>query len=308
MDKPVLAILAAGLGSRYGGLKQIDVVGNNGESIIDFSIYDAYQAGFRKVILIIRPEHEAVFEAALGHKIRRLMEVEYSFQTISDLSANFTADPKRVKPWGTTQALLTLKDKITGPFMIINADDYYGRNSFKQMYEFLTKEVQANHYGMVAYTLNKTLSLEGTVSRAICETKNNYLQRITEIKHIKAENDHVFYQAATGDWLPLAADLAVSMNYWGFTPAIFAQCEQVFYDFLQENIISDPLTAEHVIPTAVGTLLASGKIQVKLMTSTDQWFGVTYQSDKENVVAQLLAYKEQGLYPFDLWQTPSITE
>lgn len=302
MDKPVLAILAAGLGSRYGGLKQIDVVGNNGESIIDFSIYDAYQAGFRKVILIIRPEHEAVFEAAIGHKIRRLMEVEYSFQNITALPTEFKVDPKRVKPWGTTQALLTLKDKIKGPFMIINADDYYGRNSFKQMYEFLSEEAQANYYGMVAYTLSKTLSLEGTVSRAVCETENDYLQKITEIKQIKAAGNQIIYQAATGKWLPLAADLAVSMNYWGFTPEIFPQCEQVFYDFLKDNITSDPLTAEHVIPTAVGTLLTAGKIQVKLMTSTDQWFGVTYQSDKENVVAQLLAYKEQGLYPFDLWQ------
>lgn len=302
MSEPVLAILAAGMGSRYGGLKQIDVVGNNGESIIDFSIYDAYQAGFKKVILIIREEHEAAFEAALGHKVRNFMEVKYAYQKLDDLPGNLEVDKERTKPWGTTQALLTLKDLVGGPFMIINADDYYGKTSFKMMYDFLKNDVVDYHYGMVAYTLAKTLSKEGSVTRAICERDGEYLTQIKEIPEIILDGEIVKARQSDGPLQELAADLPTSMNYWGFNASVFPLMEKVFYDFLLEANKSNPLTSEHVIATAIGELLKDNLLQVKVLTSKEKWFGVTYQSDKENVTKQLANYKAEGIYPFDLWQ------
>lgn len=303
MKEPVLTILAAGMGSRYGGLKQIDVVGNNGESMIDFSIYDAYQAGFKKVILIIKKEHETAFEQSLGHKLRRFMEVEYSYQELTDIPEGFVIDPNRVKPWGTTHALLTLKDKVDGPFMIINADDYYGKDSFKQMYKFLTTEVSDDNYGMVAYTLNNTLSDSGSVTRAICETDDGYLTKITEVKQIERKDGVIKFSNDDGKtWETVDGNLPSSMNYWGFTPRIFKQCEQIFTKFLTENLTKDPLKCEHVIPTAVGDIIAAKEGKVKVMTSKDRWFGVTYQADKPHVQEQFLKYKEAGLYPFDLWE------
>ena len=297
--KPVLAILAAGMGSRYGGLKQIDTVGSNGECIIDFSIYDAKEAGFEKVVLIIREEHQEAFEKALGSKVRQFMEVEYAFQDMNDLPEGYTMPNERMKPWGTTHALLALRKHIQEPFMIINADDYYGKDSFKIMYEFLSNPDNQD-FAMMGYRLENTLTDHGSVTRAICNVEEGYLQNIVEIQKIRKTETGAEYEK-DGEWLPLEPSL-VSMNYWGFRPEIFAMFEEVFKDFLDREYAKNPLKCEHVIPTAVGELLVKYGIKVKMLQSNSKWFGVTYQEDKPLVVENLQAYKDAGLYPFDLWK------
>jgi len=300
MKKPVLVILAAGMGSRYGGLKQIDTVGSNNESIIDFSIYDAKKAGFEKVVLIIREEHKEVFEEALGKKVARFMEVEYAFQDMNVLPSGYVLPKERVKPWGTTHALLATRNHVDGPFMIINADDYYGEDSFRVMYKFLTEQVSEDNFGMVGYQLNNTITDSGSVTRAICEVEDGYLKEIVEVQKIRKTNNGAEY-LDNDEWKPLANGL-VSMNYWGFTPRIFELCETVFKDFLDREYEHNPLKCEHVIPTAVGELLRENKIKVQMLETASKWFGVTYQEDKPFVVKSLQEYKDEGVYPFDLWE------
>ena len=300
MKKPVLVILAAGMGSRYGGLKQIDTVGSNNESIIDFSIYDAKKAGFEKVVLIIREEHKEAFEEALGKKVARFMEVEYAFQDMNVLPSGYMMPKERVKPWGTTHALLATRNYVDGPFMIVNADDYYGEDSFRVMYKFLTEQVSEDNFGMVGYQLNNTITDSGSVTRAICEVEDGYLKEIVEVQKIRKTNDGAEY-LDNDEWKPLANGL-VSMNYWGFTPRIFELCETVFKDFLDREYEHNPLKCEHVIPTAVGELLRENKIKVQMLETASKWFGVTYQEDKPFVVKSLQEYKDEGVYPFDLWE------
>ena len=300
MEKPVLVILAAGMGSRYGGLKQMDTVGSNNESIIDFSIFDAMKAGFEKVVLIIREEHKDAFEEALGKKVSKFMEVEYAFQDMNDLPSGYTMPEDRVKPWGTTHALLATRNHIKGPFMIINADDYYGEDSFRIMYKFLTEQVSDDNFGMVGYQLNNTLTDSGSVTRAICEVKDGYLKEIVEVQKIRKTEQGAEY-LDNEEWKSMDNGLT-SMNYWGFTPRIFELCQQVFKNFLDREYQQNPLKCEHVIPTAVGELLADGKINVQMLTTTSKWFGVTYQEDKPFVVKSLQEYKDEGYYPFDLWE------
>lgn len=299
MQEPVLVILAAGLGSRYGGLKQIDVVGNNGESIIDFSIYDAYQAGFRKVVLIIRAEHEALFDEHITNKIRPFMEVEYAYQDVHDLPAPFECPKERTKPWGTTQALLVTEPHINGPFMIINADDFYGRESFEIMYNFLKNEVSDDCFGMVGYQLTKTLTDNGTVTRGVCENENGFLSKIVEVQKIIRKNDKAYSVDENGNEVEIE-DGICSMNFWGFTPAVYPLMKEVFRQFLEEKI--NVPKSEHVIPSAIGQLINEGKVKVKVMATHADWFGVTYPQDKDTVTRRIAQYKMQGLYPFDLWK------
>ena len=298
--KPTLAILAAGMGSRYGGLKQIDTVGSNGESIIDFSIYDAKEAGFEKVVLIIREEHKEAFDEALGKKVAQFMEVEYAFQDMKDLPKGYTMPEGRVKPWGTTHALLALRNHIREPFMIINADDYYGKDSFKIMYDFLCHQASDDNFAMMGYQLQNTLTDHGSVTRAICEVENGYLQEIVEVQKIRKCETGAEYEK-DGEWISIDNPL-VSMNYWGFTPKVFTLFEEVFESFLDREYENNSLKCEHVIPTAIGELLAKNKIHVQMLQSNSKWFGVTYKEDKPFVVQNLQEYKDQGLYPFDLWK------
>ncbi len=299
MKEPVLVILAAGLGSRYGGLKQIDVVGNNGESIIDFSIYDAYKAGFRKVVLIIREEHEELFDLHIGNKVRPFMEVEYAYQSVEDLPAPYVCPAERTKPWGTTQAILVTRDYVDSPFMVINADDFYGRESFEIMYKFLTTEVTDDTFGMVGYQLTNTLTDNGTVTRGVCDIQDGYLHKIVEMQKIQKEGNEAVAYNEDGSKTVLTDGL-VSMNFWGFTPAIYPMLEEIFKQFLAEKINVEK--SEHVIPTAVGQLINENKIKVKVMSTDASWFGVTYPQDKETVVRRIAAYKMKGVYPFDLWK------
>lgn len=289
------------MGSRYGGLKQIDTVGNNGESIIDFSIYDAIRAGFKKVVLIIRREHEAAFRSNLTDKIAKKIEVQFAFQDLADVPDGISVPSGREKPWGTTHALLACRKIVDAPFMICNADDFYGPSAFKTMYEFLKNEVSDSHYGMVGYMLENTLTENGTVTRGVCEQKDGKLCSIREIQKIRKGSEGAEYLEGQ-EWVKAQPNTLASMNYWGFTPKIFAECEEIFSEFIGTAIKENPLKCEHVIPTAVGDLVKQGKIEVKVMSSGDRWFGVTYKEDKPEVMARIQAYKDEGLYPFDLWK------
>lgn len=301
MKDPVLVILAAGMGSRYGGLKQIEAVGSQNESIIDFSIYDAIKAGFKKVYLIIQRQHHQAFEEQLGRKIRPFIEVEYVYQDSNKLPGNYQRSKDRVKPWGTTHALLACKGIVDGPFAIINADDYYGTQSFQMIYQFLKNEVATNKYGIVAFETAKTVSENGSVTRAICSAENQMMTSIVEIQKIFKQDNKIYYQEGE-DILPLIGNEPVSMNYWGFDGSIFDLAEANFIQFMDNEFESDPLKCELVIPTTIRDLLSQSKITVKMMTSEDTWFGVTYKDDKPLVVEALNLKKEQGVYPENLWE------
>ncbi|MCF0109492.1 MAG: nucleotidyltransferase [Erysipelotrichaceae bacterium] len=300
MTKPTLVILAAGMGSRYGGLKQIDTIGSNGESIIDFSIYDAHEAGFDKVVLIIRKEHEEAFKQCLTDKVSQHMEVAFAYQDINNIPEGVTVPEGREKPWGTTHALLACKGVVNEPFAIINADDFYGKDAYKVVYDFLCNGVSDDNYAMVGYKVNNTLTDNGTVTRGVCEEKDGYLSKIVEVQKIGRQDGKVVYED-NGEWKPLDTDCLVSMNFWGFTPKIFEDCQELFDEFIVDAVKANPMKCEHVIPTAMGELVKRGKCTVKMLSSKDTWFGVTYKEDKPAVVAKVQGYKDAGIYPFDLW-------
>ena len=298
--KPTLVILAAGMGSRYGGMKQIDAVGSNGEPIIDFSIYDAHEAGFEKVVLIIKKEHEELFRKNLTDKVAQHMEVAFAYQDINDLPEGISVPEGREKPWGTTHALLACRGVVNEPFAILNADDFYGKDAYKVIYKFLTEEVSDDNYAMVGYKCNNTLTDHGTVTRGVCENENGYLTKIAEVQKIARENGKPVYEE-NGEWKPLDEDTLVSMNFWGFTPKIFEDCEEYFAKHIVEGIKVNPMKWEYVIPTTIGELVAEGKCKVKVLSSKDTWFGVTYKEDKPMVMEKIQGYKDAGIYPFDLW-------
>lgn len=306
MKTPTLVILAAGMGSRYGGLKQMDTLGSQGESIIDFSIYDAIQAGFKRLILIIKKEHEEAFEKQLVSQIRPFIQVDYAYQELLDVPNDIIVSQERVKPWGTTHALLSIEPVINGdPFMVINADDFYGRSSFVMMHHFLSNEVQDSHYGMIGYGLKNTLTEHGSVTRALCDLdENQNLKKIVEIQKIEKHNDTVVIEEE-GVYKVVDSKQLVSMNYWGFTPKILEEIRPLFDEFIRREILVNPLKCEHVIPTAIGQLLEKQQITVKVMSSTDQWYGVTYQEDKPHVISALQEQKEKGIYPEYLWRKDS---
>lgn len=302
MNKPTLVILAAGMGSRYGGMKQIDGVGSHGEPIIEFSIYDAKEAGFGKVVLIIKKEHEEAFRKALTDKIVPHMEVEFAYQDINDVPAGITVPEGRIKPWGTTHALLACRNIVHEPFAIINADDFYGKDAYRVICRFLENEVSDGHYAMVGYPCRNTLTDNGTVTRGLCEKdENGNLTHIVEIKEIAKKGDHAVYRE-NGEWKDLPDDALVSMNFWGFTPAIFDDCEKIFDSFIRKELAGNPMKCEHVIPTAVGQLVNEGKCTVKMLSSQDRWFGVTYKEDKPFVVSRIQEMKDKGIYPDILWK------
>ena len=301
MNKPTLAILAAGMGSRYGGMKQIDGVGNHGEPIIEFSIFDAYEAGFKKVVLIIKKEHEDLFRKALTDRVSKYMEIEFAYQEMDDLPNGLTVPEGRVKPWGTTHALLALRNVVHEPFAIINADDFYGEDAYKVLYQYLANEITDDHYAMVGYACKNTLSDSGTVTRGLCKETAGYLTKIQEIQKIAKKDGKAVYEE-NGEWVTIPDDALVSMNFWGFTPKIFSECESILEDYLKEAIPQNPLKCEHVIPTAIGDLVSANKCKVKMLSSKDQWFGVTYQEDKPMVMSKIQEMKDANIYPDILWK------
>lgn len=299
--EPALVILAAGMGSRYGGLKQIDTVGSNGESIIDFSIYDAIEAGFKKVYLIIQKQHQAAFEKELGSKIRKHIDLEYVYQSLDDLPAGYKIPEGRQKPWGTSHALLSLRNQVKEAFIILNADDYYGKDAYKKMYDFLKNEISDDRFALMAYELEKTLSDSGSVTRGVCQVENGYLTNIVEVFNIIKDQGQAKYEVL-GNWDDLDSQSLVSMNFWAFTPKIFELLKEGFIDFLDNKVKLDPLKAEALLPNDIDQLIKAEKIKVKVLSSQDLWFGVTYKEDKEKVVEKLALMKAENAYPFDLWK------
>ena len=300
-----LVILAAGMGSRYGGLKQIDTIGSNGESIIDFTIYDAIQAGFNKLVLIIRKEHEELFEEHLVKKIRPFIKVEYAYQELTDIPHDVTIPADRTKPWGTSHALLATRNIVKEePFIICNADDYYGKDAFKIVSEFFDTNKDTNTYCMVGYKVENTLSDNGTVTRGICnKDSNDNLTHIKETQDIKWNKDHNGVECTDDNQTKvLNLGTPVSMNFWGFYPSIMSKIKEIFDNEISEGIKVNPLKYEALLPNYVGQLINSNNSKVKVLTSKDSWFGVTYKEDKPFVQNKIQSFKDQGLYPDNLWK------
>ena len=302
MKKPVLVVMAAGMGSRYGGLKQIDPIDKDGDIIIDFSIYDAIQAGFEKIVFIIKKEFEDVFRRTIGDRVSRSMEVAYAFQNLNDLPEGFSVPEGRVKPWGTAHALLSAHHVVNGPFVAINADDYYGKQAFRDQYRFLTEtedESSRYHYSMSGYHLANTLTENGHVSRGVCTTDaRGYLTDIVERTRIEWKDGVPAYTLDEGvTWTSLPAETPVSMNMWGFGRSFLAETEARFADFLNRGLAENPMKCEYYIPSVVHELLAAGRADVRVMTTPDKWYGVTYKEDKPMVQKAIADMKARGLYP-----------
>lgn len=306
MEKPTLVILAAGMGSRYGGLKQIDPIDKHGNKIIDFSIYDAIRAGFKKVVFIIKRENEQDFHSCIGDTVSRYIDVEYVFQDLDRVPEGFQIPEGRVKPWGTAHAILCCKDVIDGPFAVINSDDYYGQSAFQTLYDFLTthEDDTKYRYAMVGYELGNTLTENGYVSRGCCITdQNGFLVNIAERTHIEKTGNGAAYTEDDGaTYVPIALDTLVSMNMWGFTPSIMGELETAVNRFFAEEVAGNPMKAECFLPIEVDKLLQKGKATVEVLSSKDKWFGVTYKEDKPFVVESIQNLKDQGVYPEKLWE------
>ena len=304
MDKPVLVIMAAGMGSRYGGLKQIDTVSNEGDKIIDFSIFDASRAGFSKVIFIIKEENLEIFKEAVGDKVAKKIDVEYVFQDLKDIPEGESMIEGRVKPYGTAHAVRAARKVINGPFAVINADDFYGQQAFKKIYDFLlNNQDNKGKYCMVGFKLGNTLTDNGSVSRGICAVdKDGNLEDIVERTYIVKTEDGAAYSLDEGKtFTSLPVDSATSMNMWGFTGEFIEELDKAFCDFYKNELPSNPMKAECYLPFVVDDMLKEGKASVKVLESTDKWFGVTYKEDKQYVRDEIAKLKAAGEYPVDLW-------
>ena len=303
--KPILVVMAAGMGSRYGGLKQIDPVGPSGEAILDYSLYDARRAGFETVVFIIKHEIEQAFKEAVGARaLRAGFEVRYAYQQLDKLPEGFTVPEGRVKPWGTAHAILAAEEVIgDAPFAVINADDYYGPQGFRLVYDYLCSHADGNRFAwsMVGFLLKNTVSANGSVSRGVCVTDaEGNLHSVTERTCIAPYGGGVHYSEDGGkSWTDLDENSVVSMNLWGFTPAYIAEAKAGFAEFLRENLPVNPLKCEYYLPSVVTAALQQGKADVRVLTSTDKWHGITYREDKPELVAALQQMSAQGLYPAD---------
>lgn len=303
MKKPILVIMAAGRGSRYGGLKQIDALGPSGECLLDYSIYDAIQAGFERVVFIINHKIKDEFIATVGQPLEKYVKVAYAYQELEDIPAGITIPEGREKPWGTSHAIYAARDVIDAPFAVINADDYYGREAFEKMYTFLTDETKKEtELCMIGYLLKNTITDKGDVSRGVCQVNSqNQLEEIVERLKIEMHGDGIEYLDERDVWQPISGDSVVSMNMWGFRPFILKEIEQGLPAYLNEKMLTNPLKGEYYIPAAVDQLIKSNKISVDVLSTDEKWYGVTYKEDKDEVVAALKAMADQGKYPEKLW-------
>lgn len=299
--KPTLFVLAAGMGSRYGGLKQLDGVGPSGETIMDYSIFDAIKAGFGKLVFVIRKSFEADFREKIVRKYEKIVPVEVVFQELDNLPEGVLPNPERVKPWGTNHAVMMGKDVIHEPFAVINADDFYGADGFQVISDFLTAlKDSENRYCMVGYRVGNTLSESGTVARGVCETDaDGNLTGVVERTQVMRIDGVVKYKDENDNWVEIADNTPVSMNMWGFTPDYFKHSDEFFIDFLKTN--ADNIKAEFFIPLLVNHLAVNGISTVKVLDTTSQWFGVTYADDRAGVVAKLQELVDDGEYPSPLW-------
>ena len=303
MTKPVLVVMAAGMGSRYGGLKQIEPVSEQGEIIIDFSLFDAMMAGFEEVVFIIKREIEEDVRARLDDGAGRHLNITYVYQELADLPPGYVLPEGRVKPWGTCHAVLAAKDAVSGNFCVINADDYYGAEAFQLMYDELEKAMDGavHDYSMVGYKLVNTLTEHGHVTRGVCKLDDNgNLAGVDERFKIMWRDGAVEYEE-DGAWHKVAPDATVSMNMWGFTPSLLQEIEDGFPAFLDAALKDDRIKAEYLLPMKIDELLKDGKAVVKVLPTEERWFGITYKEDKDQVTASVQSMKDRGLYPETLW-------
>jgi bifunctional N-acetylglucosamine-1-phosphate-uridyltransferase/glucosamine-1-phosphate-acetyltransferase GlmU-like protein len=301
MQKPTLLILAAGMGSRYGGLKQVDSVGPNEEAIIEYSVYDAIRAGFGKVVFVIRESFKDAFKAKFANKFQDKIEVLYAYQEVNPTIEGIDDVPHREKPWGTGHAVLSAAHLINEPFAVINADDYYGVDAYQTIADFFKNDVAENRYAMVGFVLEKTLSDNGTVNRGICQTdESGYLTDVVERLKIRRESDgQVYFTDEDKQDHPLKNDDIASMNFWGFHANFMQEAHEMFVAFVKAN--KENITSEFYIPLIVNNLIQANKMDLQVLKSADQWFGVTYQADKPIVVNGLDKLTESGVYPNPLW-------
>ncbi|QUO31660.1 nucleotidyltransferase [Faecalicatena sp. Marseille-Q4148] len=306
MKKPVLVIMAAGMGSRYGGLKQIDPIDEQGHIIMDFSIFDAKRAGFEKVVFIIKKQDEDNFKEAVGKRMEKLMDVSYAYQDMANIPEGFEVPEGRVKPWGTAHAVLSAIDVVDGPFAVINADDYYGSEAFKQIYDYLSthEDDEKYRYTMVGYKLENTVTDNGHVARGICTMNEaGELVKIEERTRIEKRNGGIAFTEDDGaTWTEVPGETVVSMNMWGFTRSILDEIKEGFPAFLEKGLKENPMKCEYFLPSVVSDLLGEERATVSVLTSADKWYGVTYKEDKPVVVAAIKKLKEEGLYPERLWE------
>lgn len=306
-QQPTLIIMAAGMGSRYGGLKQVDKITDAGEIILDFSLYDAMMAGFNRAVFVIKEENREIFREMVDERAGRFMEIEYAYQKLDDIPEGFTVPEDRQKPWGTAHAVLACRELINGPFVVINADDYYGPDAFVQIYDYLTthKDDDVYEYCMVGYQLKNTVTENGHVARGVCELDDKgFLKKVTERTRIMHHGDSIAYTEDDGEsWTPLADDTIVSMNFWGFSKSMMDELQNGLSAFLEQALAENPLKGEYFLPGVADRLVQEGKARVKVLTSHDKWYGVTYKEDKEDVKNALQSMKDKGEhYPEKLWK------
>lgn len=297
--KPTLVILAAGIGSRYGGVKQMDKIGPSGESIIDYSVFDAIRAGFGKVVFVLNPKIENDFKEIYESRLAGKIETDYVLQEVSAVPDGVEINPDRIKPWGTGHAVLVAKDVVNEPFAVINADDFYGKNAFELLGKFLSEtNNNSTDYAMVGYKLENTLSENGSVSRGVCQSENGLLTDVVERTSIMNEGEDIVF-TDKGKTEKIAGNSVVSMNFWGFSPLFFNQLEKDFISFIQEK--SNEIKAEFYIPSVANDLINNKEATIKVLTSNDRWFGVTYQEDKETTIKEVKKLVDKGYYPEKLW-------
>ena len=308
MEKPILVVMAAGMGSRYGGLKQIDPVGSQGEAILDYSLFDAHEAGFETAVIIIKEAIKKDFMDTVGARLQKApMEIRYAYQELDKLPQGYTVPEGRTKPWGTCHAVVCAREAIgSAPFAVINADDYYGKAAFREIYNYLSAHGDDDKYRycMVGYELGKTVTDNGSVARGVCQVNSDgYLESVVERTKIeKCESGIRFTEDDGKTWTPLGDKTTVSMNMWGFTPSFAAESQARFPAFLDKALQENPMKGEYFLPSTVSALLAEDKATVKMLYSPDKWYGVTYAADKPVVVEALRTMTAQGLYPDGLWK------
>lgn len=302
MQEPTLVILAAGMGSRFGGLKQITAVDGHGHAIIDFSLYDAYRAGFRKVIFIIKHEIEEDFKSFIGRRVEKYFDVKYVYQQLDMLPEGYSVPEGRVKPWGTGHAVSCCADVLDGPFAVINADDFYGAGAYRAMYDFLSTAESDSEYAMVGYKLRNTVTENGSVARGICDVEGGFLKDITERTHIEKRGEDAAYTLDGENFVPLSGDATVSMNFWGFSLTMLDKLCAGFPAFLDENLPKNPLKCEYFLPFAANEQLRDGLATVRILDCNETWYGMTYKEDLQSVKAAIGEMKRGGIYPETLWE------
>ena len=301
MKNPALVIMAAGMGSRFGGLKQIAPVDDQGHIIIDFSLFDAWRAGFRDLVFIVKPETEASFREAIGSRMEKYFHITYVHQTLDKLPAGYSVPGERVKPWGTGHAILCCKDVVEGPFTVINADDFYGPTAFAAMYTFLANNEKADRYAMVGYRVRNTVTENGSVARGVCDVADGLLTGVTERTKIFKDGTDAKFTEDGETFTHLPGDTIVSMNFWGFTPKMLQELDDRFAAFLDDALVHNPLKGEYFLPSVVNDQLQAGTATVRVLPCEETWYGVTYREDLDSVKAAIANMKQQGIYEENLW-------